>query len=315
METSSTPIPFYLFGKTFALRSIFFTGILCCMLHFTACNNQPAGTLFDGTDNHQWDVLSGEMVTHENLLSLTGENTHLLLKGGKYKDFDLHMELRTVDGGKGFIGIHTDATGKGYRIAINNDREDPVWWRMTGSLLSVRNLTKSFVKDNEWFTMDIRVAGKAVTVKINGEPVVEYIEPATPLRTGANSSRLLSEGSFSLHSNGSGKIEFKEIAVTPLNSREINITQQQAMAIDEQADEIIRLHQEDFPVLDYHVHLKGGLTKEVAASQSRRTGINYAIAPNCGIGFPVTNDTDIYNFLDTMRAQPFILAMQAEGRE
>ncbi|MCD8193136.1 MAG: DUF1080 domain-containing protein, partial [Tannerellaceae bacterium] len=302
-------------GKIRVKRSIFFAGILCCILHLTACNNQPSGALFNGTDNNQWDVVSGEMLIQENLLSLTGTNTYALLKDGRYKDFDLHMELRTVDGGKGFVGIHTDATGKGYRVAINNDREDPVWWRMTGSLLSVRNLTKSFVKDNEWFTMDIRVEGKAITVKINGEPVVEYIEPATPLRTGANSSRLLGEGSFSLHSNGNGKIEFKEIAVTPLDSRGIDIAQQQALAIDEQADEIIRLHQEDFPVLDYHVHLKGGLTKEVAASQSRRTGINYAIAPNCGIGFPVTNDTDIYNFLDTMRAQPFILAMQAEGRE
>ncbi|MCD8471474.1 MAG: hypothetical protein LRY33_02495, partial [Parabacteroides chartae] len=84
---------------------------------------------------------------------------------------------------------------------------------------------------------------------------------------------------------------------------------------DEQNDEIIKLHQSDFPVLDYHVHLKGGLTKEMAAIQSRKTGINYAIAPNCGIGFPITNDQEIRAYLDTMRTQPFILAMQGEGRE
>jgi len=34
---------------------------------------------------------------------------------------------------------------KGYRIAINNDRADKVWWKMTGSLVSVRNLTKSLM--------------------------------------------------------------------------------------------------------------------------------------------------------------------------
>jgi hypothetical protein len=53
----------------------------------------------------------------------------------------------------------------------------------------------------------------------------------------------------------------------------------------------------------------------MAAIQSRKTGINYAIAPNCGIGFPITNDQEIRAYLDTMRTQPFILAMQGEGRE
>ena len=60
-----------------------------------------------------------------------------------------------------------------------------------------------------------------------------------------------------------------------------------------------------FPVLDYHVHLKGGLTKEVAAKQSRKTGINYTIAPNCGIGFPITNDQQVMDYLNEMRSQPF----------
>ena len=60
----------------------------------------------------------------------------------------------------------------------------------------------------------------------------------------------------------------------------------------------------DFPVLDYHVHLKGGLTKEVAARQSRQTGVNYGLAINCGIGFSITNDTELYNYLDTMRTLP-----------
>lgn len=67
--------------------------------------------------------------------------------------------------------------------------------------------------------------------------------------------------------------------------------------------------------IDYHVHLKGGLTKEVAAKQSRKTGINYTIAPNCGIGFPITNDQQVMDYLNEMRSQPFILGMQAEGRE
>ncbi|HOV71479.1 MAG TPA: glycosyl hydrolase, partial [Dysgonamonadaceae bacterium] len=86
-------------------------------------------------------------------------------------------------------------------------------------------------------------------------------------------------------------------------------------AVDETTDEIIRLHQSDFPVLDYHVHLKGELTRELAAEQSRKYGINYALAPNCGIGFPITTNEQVMAYLDSMKGWPFVQAMQGEGRE
>jgi hypothetical protein len=163
--------------------------------------------------------------------------------------------------------------------------------------------------------MDITVEGKAVDVFINGKPVVEYIEPAAPFRTGAHISTLLSSGTFALVGEGNGAIQVRRISVKMIDSTGINIQSQLAEAGDEQIDPVIRLHQEDFPVLDYHIHLKGGLTKEDAARMSRQSGINYAVAPNCGIGFPVTNDAGVLAYLDSMRSQPFILAMQAEGRE
>lgn len=286
--------------------------LLASFLVCISCGHQGPKDLLSSKG---WDF-AGETAVSDRVLSLQGASASAFLTGGNYKDFELRMELKTTPGGKGFIGFHTaQGEEKGYRIAINNDRDDPVWWRMTGSLLSVRNLTKSFVKDNEWFRMSIRVEGQSVTVHINGEPVVEYIEPSQPFRTEAHSKALLSEGSFRFASTGTGSIEFREISVEPLDRKATDIRAQLAAANDEQRDEIIRLHQNDFPVLDYHVHLKGGLTKEAAAEQSRRLGINYVIAPNCGIGFPITNDEEIYHYLDTMRRQPFILAMQAEGRE
>ena len=279
----------------------------------SSCDSPGSNVLFSGKNINRWDT-TGDVSVKENLLSLS-QNSQAILKSGGYKDFDLTMELRTKPGGKGFIGFHTDSQGKGYRVAVNNDLNDDAWWRMTGSLVSVRNLTKSFVRENEWFKMNIRVEGQQVTVLINGEPVVEYIEPEKPLRKTPNDKALISEGTFSLVSTGTGDIEFKNISVEVLDSKAINIPAQLAVARNEQTDEIIRLHQDDFPVLDYHVHLKGGLTKEEAARQSRRLGINYVLAPNCGIGFSLTNDNQVYDYLSTMRSEPFILAMQAEGRE
>jgi hypothetical protein len=45
------------------------------------------------------------------------------------------------------------------------------------------------------------------------------------------------------------------------------------------------LGRNNYPMVDYHVHLKGGLTLEQALDRSRRDGIGYGIAVNCGKGF------------------------------
>ncbi|HUT11894.1 MAG TPA: hypothetical protein VMY42_15440 [Thermoguttaceae bacterium] len=84
---------------------------------------------------------------------------------------------------------------------------------------------------------------------------------------------------------------------------------------DAVARQIRALREANFPLIDFHVHLKGGLTLEEALANSRRTGIQYGIAPNCGLGFPITDDEGIDRFLDEMKGQPCFKGMQAEGRE
>jgi hypothetical protein len=71
----------------------------------------------------------------------------------------------------------------------------------------------------------------------------------------------------------------------------------------------------DFPLVDYHVHLKGDLTYEKAVEHSKQSGIKYGIAVNCGVGFPTQTDSDALAWLESMKNSPFLLAMQAEGRE
>ena len=52
-----------------------------------------------------------------------------------------------------------------------------------------------------------------------------------------------------------------------------------------------------FPLIDFHAHLKGGLTLDEVLAHAQQTGISYGIAPNCGIGFPITDDAGIRDFL------------------
>jgi hypothetical protein len=80
--------------------------------------------------------------------------------------------------------------------------------------------------------------------------------------------------------------------------------------------QILELGKKNFPLVDLHTHLKGGLTLEEVLDHSRRTGIAHGVAVNCGLGFAVTNDAGIDAFLATIpKASPVFVGMQAEGRE
>jgi len=63
------------------------------------------------------------------------------------------------------------------------------------------------------------------------------------------------------------------------------------------------------------VHLKDGWTLEEALQESRRLGIQYGIAANCGVGFPISDDKGAREFLATMKGHLVFVGMQAEGRE
>jgi histidinol phosphatase-like PHP family hydrolase len=71
-----------------------------------------------------------------------------------------------------------------------------------------------------------------------------------------------------------------------------------------------------FKITDLHIHLKGKFTIEDAIAKSKAENIDYGIAVNCGLGFPVHNDSQIDSVVALFRNYPqFYLAMQAEGRE
>ena len=83
-------------------------------------------------------------------------------------------------------------------------------------------------------------------------------------------------------------------------------------AVDAQ---LMQLGSDNYPLVDYHVHLKGGWTIEQALEKSRRDGIQYGIAINGGKGFPVTTDEQLLAALAPLKGQPVFLAFQGEGRE
>lgn len=234
---------------------------------------------------------------------------------GEYGNFTFSGQAKASEDAQASIWIATDKTlSKGYEILINNGAIDGS--RKTGSLASVRNLYRSLAKDGEWFSFEVTVAGRNIAVRINGTDVVCYTEPDSPYRTAMHQSQLLGKGKVALCGT-EGTVEFKDLNVEALSADAANPADTMP-AVDEQNDRVIRLQQEDFPVIDWHVHLKGGLTKEMAHAMSMNYGINYGVAPNAGeggVGRMLADDAEVYSYYDEVKDEPFLFGVQGEGRK
>ncbi|MDZ7608686.1 MAG: hypothetical protein U5K79_24570 [Cyclobacteriaceae bacterium] len=88
-----------------------------------------------------------------------------------------------------------------------------------------------------------------------------------------------------------------------------------AEPINPMIQKIADLKAKGYEIVDYHGHLKGGLTMEELLEHSRATGIDYGVAFNAGVGFPITNDSSLMASLEQYKKYPVYIAMQAEGRE
>ena len=180
----------------------------------------------------------------------------------------------------------------------------------SGSLLHVRNLYRSLAEDGKWCPFGISVTGKTVRVSIAGTEVVCYTEPDVPYRK--DGGQLLARGPLCVKQL-SGRVGFRGLSVslTPSSAGEWP-------ALDETTDRAIRFQQEDFPVIDYHVHLKGGLNAEIADSLQKLYGINYGVSPNAGhggVGLMLGSDEEVIEYYESIKGLPFIRAVQGEGRK
>jgi hypothetical protein len=124
----------------------------------------------------------------------------------------------------------------------------------------------------------------------------------------------IGHGTFALQCHNEGSLAlFRNLLVKRLpDSLQASAP---APAVDDVYRQILRMHAANYPVVDYHVHLKGGLTAGQALENSRRLGIGYGIAINCGVGFTVSEEAGVKDFLASMKGQPAFVAMQGEGRE
>ena len=251
-------------------------------------------------------------VTIENGITTLHEGT-TLTSDAELSNLQLKTQFYTSANADGFIRIHTDGES-GYDILLHNGAQDGT--RKTGSLASVRNLYRSLAQDSAWFDLEVNVRGKNISVAVNGTDVVCYTQPDEPYRTAEHTRQLLGKGQVMIGATR-GDISLKQLMLTKLDDDAVNENDTMPV-IDEQTDGIIRLQQRDFPVIDWHVHLKGGLRKEQAHAMSMNYGINYGVAPNAGeggVGRMLANDDEVREYLEEVHPLPFLCGVQGEGRK
>lgn len=240
-----------------------------------------------------------------------------------FKNFELHAEIKLQPAAESALCFHTAGPNSaspapGFQVLLANDSRGPngfIQRRKTGSLMGVRHVWKQFVRDNEWFTLSILVRQKQIQVRVKDMLVVDYIEPDEPFSANPDFECRIGHGTFAIEAISSESATFfRNLRVRPLAENIAQLSNEHPQ-VDDVYRDIIRLGAANIPVVDYHTHLKGGLTLDQALANSRRVGIGYGIAINCGLSFPVHDDASIRDYLASMKGQPCLVAMQAEGRE
>lgn len=146
-----------------------------------------------------------------NAIVVEGPQSYLFytgpVDGGDFRNFEFKVDVYTYPGSAAGVYFHTRYKEEGsptfgYEAQINASRAGE---SKTGSLVGVSEVNTAPHSDNEWFSYYIKVDGRKVTVKVNGETVNEYTEPAT-----ADGPASLNRGTIALESVGSdSRVQFR----------------------------------------------------------------------------------------------------------
>lgn len=201
------------------------TCVIVCCFSFKDSSADGWVSLFDGKSLNGWKV--GENAKtfsiEDGSIAVNGNTAHLFYNGEvqqhEFKNFEFKADVMTLPGSNSGIYFHTfyqesSWPQKGYEVQVNNSHTD---WRRTGSLYGIQDVKEVYVKDNEWFTEQIKVQGKRVIVSLNNKVVVDYTEPDNVQREKGSEGRIISKGTFALQGHDpKSKVYFKNIMVKVL---------------------------------------------------------------------------------------------------
>lgn len=199
------------------MKSKFLALIACCGLLATLRAAEPntltlaelaAGwhLLFDGKSLDGWQAPEKPEVftVADGQIVVKGPRSHLFYTGPvanhDFKNFELSVDVRTKPKANSGIYFHTEFQpvgwpAKGYEVQVNNSHSDP---SRSAGLWGIKANLETVAKDNEWFTMTIRVEGKRIVTSVNGKVIIDFTEPENWTPPANLAGRRIAHGTFAI---------------------------------------------------------------------------------------------------------------------
>jgi len=186
-------------------------------------NDEDWISLFNGKNLDGWKAVENpsSISVRDGMIVGDGPRAHLFYVGPvanhDFKNFIFRADVKTVTGTNSGVFFHTKyeespSPSQGYEAQINNSM--PRERVKTGSLYQVKDLYKTDVKDNQWFMMEIMVAGKRIVVKVDDKTLMDFTEPLDHKPPKSHPGRFLSRGTFALQNHDpKSRVYFKNIRV------------------------------------------------------------------------------------------------------
>jgi hypothetical protein len=181
--------------------------------------------LFDGKTLNGWKASEnpGVFSVQDGILVVFGKRSHLFYTGpvanAQFKNFELTLDIKTFPKANSGVYFHTEYQesgwpAKGYEVQVNNTHKDV---RKGAGLYAIKDNLEAPAKDEEWYTMRIKVEGKRAQTFVNGKQIVDYTEEAKPERPEAMKGRLITSGTFAIQGHDpESKVMYRNIKVRVL---------------------------------------------------------------------------------------------------
>lgn len=164
-------------------------------------------TLFGWTPNSQteWKIVDGVIIG-------SGETPGILMTTTRWADYVLKVDFRVVADGNSGIFLRTPLSPKSpvtdcYELNICDSHPE----FKSGSLVGRAQPMSAITGNGDWHTFEVTAAGPKLTVKFDGEPILDFTDDA---------EQPLLSGFIGLQMNG-GQAEFRNVFLKPLGTSEL----------------------------------------------------------------------------------------------
>ncbi|MDR1385369.1 MAG: DUF1080 domain-containing protein [Planctomycetaceae bacterium] len=311
-----------------------FIGIACyVILAASVWAEENWTSLFDGKSLDGWKASESQTTWSavDGALVPNGARSHLFYDGDvadhHFKNFELKLQFKLEGKSNSGLFFHTEFSDagsppKGYEVQINSSDKET---RKTGSLFAVRGIYVDFVKNETWADLRLKVTGRRIQVKVNGVLLADYVEPENAPRT--RKGRILSSGTFALQAHDpETHVAYRNIAVKILpdsvadggGDGGVDDGGDTSYLFDPSADfarQIDAFGSRNVPIIDYHIHLRGGMTVEKALISQAKTGVQAGVLENAGADWPLSDNEKIRKFIETAEPHPLYIGLQVNDRD